>query len=484
MAPTDAVVLENWFPRANSVDVRPGAANHVTGFSETPQSLLVWNGPTSEKLFCSTASNVYDVTSAGALGSAVVTHQLRCYTNFTTAGGHYLIACDPTGTGTPKSYNGSTWANLTFTGITLTTIRNVAVAKRRLWFCVAGSLTAYYGAVASISGALTGFDLGQVFGRGGTLVAVGSWTLDGGDGQDDYVVFVSSQGELAIYKGTDPSTSATFSLVGVFYLGEPLGYQCLTKFGGDLLYLCQNGLFPLSKALLSATINYRSAFTSKIETAFAQAIEQFSDSTVGSALNSRWSVCVYPTGSFLLINIPTAEDFSIQYVMNTITGAWCVFSGWSSTCFEVFRGQLFFTSAAAVAEGWIGTSDFGANIVATAQQAYNALGAPNANKHVELLRPIVEVNETTEIRYSLSSDYSPAVTYSTTTLNVPSSGIWGSGVFGTALWGGASGKVVKDWITAFARDGFVFSFGHYLATNKSTVRWISTDFAYKPGGVL
>lgn len=486
MPATDAVVLENWFPRAASVDLRPGATDFATGFASAPKTLIPYlaQNASQQKLFASTDTATYNITSGGAIGAAVLAFGLRAYANFTTPAGSYLLAADPSGGTSLQIYDGATWAVASITGMTLNTVVSIAVAKRRLWFAHRNSSTAYYLPVSSIAGAATAFPLGQVFSRGGALVAIGNWTIDGGDGQDDYTVFVSSNGEVALYKGTDPSTSATFTLVGVYYIGEPLNYQCLAKFGGDLLYLSQNGLFPLSKALLSATVNYRSAFTAKIETAFAEAVAQYSVPSVSGVNNDNWSMCVYPTGSFLLINIPITSTYSVQYVMNTITGAWTTFSGWASTCFEVFQGRLFFTTPTSVAEGWVGTSDFGANITGRVQQAYSSLGSPGRSKLVPLIRPILEMTESTEIRYSLNTDYSPALNYSLVQLTGTEYSLWGTGVWGTALWGGFGNRVVKNWATAFAREGFAFSMGMQLSTNKAAVKWISTDFAYTPGGVL
>lgn len=480
MPQTDAVTLENWFPRANSVDLRPGAAHHVTGFSNNePKTLLPWNGEASQRLFAATNTGIYEVTTAGTVGSSVQarTNGYCTYTNFTVAGGTYLFVAN--GVDSLVSYNGTTWAVPAITGVTLTSVKNVAVIKRRLWLVANNSATAYYLPVGTVAGAVATLALGQVFSRGGYLVAIGSWTIDGGDGQDDYSVFVSSEGELAVYKGSDPSTATDWALVGVYYVGEPLGVKCLQKFGGDLLYLSQNGLFPLSKTLLSATISYRPALTSKIDTAFTEAVAQY------GALADRWSVCVYPRGSVLLVNIPVTSTYSKQYAMNTITGAWTVFSGWSSACFEVFQEELYFTTTGSVAKGWTGESDFGANITGTALQAYSPLGAAGLNKHVELLRPIIDCSQATQIRYSLNADYVLTSQYSVTQLNSADQSLWGTATWGNSLWGGGGrSRIVRDWITVFAREGFVFSLGMQVRTSRSQIRWISTDFLYRKGGVL
>jgi hypothetical protein len=45
----------------------------------------------------------------------------------------------------------------------------------------------------------------------------------------------------------------------------------------------------------------------------------------------------------VIVNVPTlAGQTSYQYVMNTITGAWCRFTGWNAQCWALFNDKLFF----------------------------------------------------------------------------------------------------------------------------------------------
>ena len=243
MPATDAVVLENFFPSASSVDLRKGAQNWVTGFAAAPQSLFGYNSPTGGKLFAATATSIYNVTASGTLGAVVdtITNPYFSTTNFTIIGGSYLVAVN--GIDKLRLYDGTNWATIdgvsvpAITGLATTELTFVDVIKRKLWFAQKNSLSAWYLPTASIGGALTEFPLGQIFGRGGYLMAFTNWTIDGGDGSDDYTVFVSSEGEVAVYKGSDPASATTFQHVGTYYIGEPLGRNCLSKYGGDVLLL-------------------------------------------------------------------------------------------------------------------------------------------------------------------------------------------------------------------------------------------------------
>jgi hypothetical protein len=58
------------------------------------------------------------------------------------------------------------------------------------------------------------------------------------------LVFVTDQGEVMVYRGTDPSSASTWALIGIWIVGAPIGNRCLMKYGGDLLVLTLDGLDP------------------------------------------------------------------------------------------------------------------------------------------------------------------------------------------------------------------------------------------------
>ena len=484
MAPTDAVVLENWFPKANDVELRPGAVSWATGFTSQPLTLMPWNGPSSSKLFAATSTAIYDATAGAAIGASLstVTNGYLQYTNFQVAGGQYLVAVN--GQDKLKLYNGTAWADIdgasvpAITGLPTTSLANVAVACRRLWFVQKSSSSAWYLPVASIGGALVEFPLGAVFGKGGYLVSIGTWTIDGGDGSDDYTVFMSSEGEIAVYKGIDPASSATFAKVGVYYIGEPIGRNCFCKYGGDLLVLCQNGLFPLSKALQSATINRAAALTAKIDTAFTEAATLYSD-------NPGWQVIAYPQGSFVLVNIPITASYTIQYVMNSITGAWCVFTGWLASAWEVFDKTLYFASDNKTAKAWTGRSDFGAAVVGRAQQAYSTFKNPAKQKHFKLIRPLVVIDGNVTLHVGFDADYAVS-DFSSLTTAAPTLGYpWDAAntKWDQVTWG-SDNEAKREWATVLAKECYAAAFRLQVATTSVSLKWSATDFVYEVGGIL
>src|SRR5258708_39254627 len=105
--------------------------------------------------------------------------------------------------------------------------------------------------VGNITGAIAGFqDFGTLFHKGGFVVAVFDWTIDGGEGPNSYTGFISSEGQLAIYKGVDPTNTSLWSYVGTFDLSPAIGFRCAPKICSDAAIITYQGLIPVSYSLL------------------------------------------------------------------------------------------------------------------------------------------------------------------------------------------------------------------------------------------
>ena len=380
MPPDHALVLDNWFPTPSDVRVRKGHTLHGYGMGTAAvETLMVYNATSvaSDKLFAVTGGSIYDVSTAGVATVSTVTglsnNRLQ-YVNFTTSGGHYLWCCN--GADNPHHFDGSAWAVPNVTGITKANIVHVNAHKNRLWFVMINSTKAAYLATGAIAGAATEFDLGGLLDKGGYLVAMATWTLDGGSGQDDYAVFISSKGQCAVYQGTDPASSATWSLIGVFNLGSPLGRRCFTKVAGDVALINIDGVLPLSKALRQDRGAVQEiALSNRIQNAMALAARDSFDSF-------GWELTPYPKGTMALLNVPITEGSEQhQYVMNTLTGAWCRFKGQNANCWAVFKEDPYFGgNTGLVLKADHGASDLTQTIDAVGQTGYTYYGSKGALK--------------------------------------------------------------------------------------------------------
>ena len=278
MGPLYATVLDNWLPSTGTVAIRPGASDWMTGFASNPvKTLLPWRGAASQKLFAATDAGIFDISAGGVSGAAVQarTEGYCSYVNFTTTGQSYLVVVN--GADDLVYTNGTTWTSLASFAITgggtlpTNQIFNINSFKRSLYFLKENSMSFFYLPIDSITGTVSEFPLGGLFNKGGHLVAMGTWTIDGGFGADDYSVFITSEGQAAVYKGTDPSSSITWALNGIYDLAPPVGVKCFTRMGGDLLVLTSRGIFSMSRVLKDTMLVSSSALSDIIGEAFSQA---------------------------------------------------------------------------------------------------------------------------------------------------------------------------------------------------------------------
>ena len=455
-----AVELKNWFPQPGWGELRRGYRRHASGIvSNTTdvETLMAWRGPASSKMFAAGGTAVYDVTSAAASTSSLtgLTNARWQHVNMTTAAGHYLVMVN--GADDPRHYNGAAWATPTITGFTASTSIHVNTHKKRLWFTPVDSTTAYYLGTDAVAGAATAFALGSLFSRGGYLMAMATWTRDGGSGSDDYAVFISSEGQVALYQGTDPASASTWALVGVFDVPPPIGRRCFFRWGSDLGLITMQGVYPLSQLLaVDQSQANRVSLTQNIAQAFSAAHRAY-------GANWGWEACVYPRGTRLFVNVPTVEnDSSIQYVMNTLTGAWCEYDGHRANCWLVYDEDVYFGGMnGTVYKADTGSVDFDQPIVAVGQSAYSALGTPKI-KSWKMIRPLITASGIYRPGIGVSTDFQETDTLSASDVSTGGAlAVFGSAVFDSSVFA-ADVNNVSDWVDV----GAIGSFGSIKFTGR------------------
>jgi hypothetical protein len=479
----DAILLQNWFPKPSQVVIRKGYVNWATGITGQVESIMSYVGAATAKLFAANSGNIYDVTSQGAVGAAVqtgLTNGRWQYVNYATGSGTFYIYA-VNGQDKPRLYDGTTWTAIdgvstpAITGVTTTTLIHINVFKTRLFFVQSGTMKAWYLPVNSIGGAATALDFSSIFRMGGSLQAMATWTIDGGYGMDDHAVFITSEGEIAVYRGTDPSSPSTWALVGVYSIGSPVGRRCFVKYAGDLLMITKDGVSPLSKALISSRVTSRTNITEKIQDAVSSAVSSYGN-------NFGWQMEVFPNENMLFVNVPIAIGAQQQYVMNTITGAWCNFTGWNANVITLHRDDLYFGGNGVVAKIWQGNSDNGANIVANAIPAYNYFGSRSTLKNWRMVRPVFAADGPFGVLIGLNTDFDTTDPVGTPTFSPSNAALWDSAIWDTSVWGGLA-NIAKDWQTCYGL-GYCATLHVLAATNTSNVSWAATDFVFERGGIL
>lgn len=484
MKPGYALRLLNWFPTPNDCVIRGGSAAHKTGFSSAVvESLAVYNAMDgTSKMFGATSSGIYDVTSAGTVGASVLarTNARHQSVNFGDGTTNWLIMVN--GVDKPAYYSGSAWTAVdgvstpALTGLTSTNIVHVNVHKGRLFFVEKNTMSFWYLAAGAAGGALTEFDLSSILKNGGYLEWMATWTRDGGTGPDDYAVFMSSEGQIAVYAGTNPSSSATWSLVGVYNIGRPLGRRSYVQMNGDLIIIAENGVFPMSVALQAEGQDKRTAITDIIDKAFNEAAIDYGTSF-------GWEAIAYPKQSALICNIPQESGVWKQYVMNTITKAWCEFDSWNASCFAVMDGELYYGMTGEVRKAWTGTSDLTSAILADGKTSFDYLGGGAVNKRFGMYRPVLLVDGSISFLTDIDVDFSDDDILGTATYESPAESLWDDAEWDIDVWDSGL-TVVRQWTSPSEDIGFCVAGKIRVSTNALEVHWVSNDYTYEAGGIL
>lgn len=480
MPPSDCVVLENWWPYPSYLGIRKGSSDHVTGLPSTVETLVEYL-PVSgaSTLFAAAGTSFYNVTTAGAVGAAVQTGLSNArweHAQITTPGGSFLYLVN--GLDKPRLWNGTAWVSVdgastpAITGVTTTLLCHAQLFKNRLFFTEKNSMRVWYLPVNSIGGAAAQIDLGSVFRLGGFIQACYTWTIDAGNGSDDHFVVLSSNGEVAVYRGADPSSASDWSLVGVFTLGRPLGRRCAVKYGGDLAINCMEGVYPLGKGLLSASVDRRVALTDKIQNSVSIAANSYQN-------NYGWQLCQYPDNNMLILNVPAGDGVNFQYAQNTITGAWTKFTGWNATVWLNAATGLYYGDGNSVKKAWTGNLDGAVPIQADVLPAFSYFGNKAKNKYFTMVRPYLQSTGTPSVLYGLNTDFNPSEPYGALSYSAPTGMVWGSMVWGSMTWGGG-----LNAITAWQTVGAVCNSAAVrlkIQNNGADVRFSNMDYLYQQG---
>jgi hypothetical protein len=458
-----AAVLDNFFPKATSVALRRGSRT-VVNLPEpvvTTDALFSYNNGTIERFFAATKSKIYNVTGVpstlaplpgdaitGTVARAGYTSGAWIVVQFATTGGVYLVGVNGADIGflydgtnfTPLS--GGTAPTITFPGgLTSADMAFVWVYKNRLFFARKGTMEAYYLDVDVVGGTADVFPLAGVFGQGGELLFGSAWSLDssGDAGLSEQCVFVSSEGEVAVYQGADPSNASNWARVGLYRIGAPLGRRAFIKGGGDLAIATTVGMVPLSKAVsLDVTALATASVSYKIADAWSEAVQRGA---------KDWQCFIWAEAKMAIV-APKAENaIPVLFVSNTETGAWCRFTGWDAYSFQTFGGRLFFggTEGRVILANVTGADD-GVPYTGALLPLFEDLDAPMSTKIPTLGRARVMANTTLRDRITFASEFDIAPPPAPdAALNVVVSQ-WNFGIWGASIWSDVRPSIMtQDW---------------------------------------
>ena len=313
-------------------------------------------------------------------------------------------------------------------------------------------------------------------------MAIASWTQDGGQGIDDLTVFITSEGEAAVYRGSDPGDADDWELKGVFRMSRPIGYRCLLPYQGDVVIISEDGYIPLSKALPMEQANASQiAFSDKIRGLVL-------DRTRNNKGKEGWQGIIYGRGGYALFNVPVNQQFE-QHVINTNTGAWCRFTNIRALCWGLFQGRLYFGGEDGVYLFDEGYSDNKVHIFGKIAQAYTNLGNGNLKK-IQMINPRTKSSTKYALVVYANVDFDDKDKAYAENIGYSGMTKWNAAAWSSldnpigTKWATLKGKIRSQWIGCSA-TGFKISLVFQTKTRGNLIEWYDTGFRYESGsGIL
>lgn len=460
----DAIFCYNMYPSKYGLRVRNGYVEWATnvGTNEGGKTLMAYKGSTTanDRLFTTSREGIFNVSSSGSSFSTVVAFGTTTgnagygqYLGFVTSAGHFLLYFDEVNGYYTYTESTTTWAAVSggaMTGIAPGDIVGGCSHKGRLWFVKRNSASGFYLSAGTITGAVTEFNFGTRFKNGGYLVNLYSWTVDGGEGMDDYLVAVSSSGDVVVFKGNDPSSSTDWFQHGAWFIGRPpAGRRVAGVLGRELYLLSSYGVLPISALISGGAIEDDSVYltrriTSPIRSHMAATIDSLG-----------WEMQLIPDANLLIINAPAVSgEQQIQFVQEMNTRGWGVFRGTPYFTGKEWNGEFYFSNAAGKVYVMTGNLD-NVNLAGSSFDqiefslltAYRELQADGVYKRTHFIRPVFIANGVPGYDVSAKYDYMLSEGNPAISLGTISGALWDSAVWDNAVWSGST-EVVDETIGA------------------------------------
>lgn len=481
--PASALQLDNWVCTTTGIRARGGKNLYAT-LDGAVKSLFTYMSGANAKLFGATAAKIFDVSAIGdplAVPTASITGQtsgIYSTVQFGTAGGDFLVIAN--GTDAVQNFDGTTWTTPSITGATSSTFSATWSFASRVFFVEKDTQSAWYLPVDSIAGAATEFSLSGIFTKGGSLLFGAKWSLDAGDGLDDKCVFISTEGEVAIYEGTNPSSAADWRRVGLYQIPKPMGRKAFVQAGGDLLIATEVGLIPLSAAIKTDLGAIEGLAASRPITPYWQRRSR-------ELAGAEWEVMKSAKANYMVISQPDSIDPSCL-VVGLQTGGWSRFTGWDTQCLGYFDGVGYFGSAdSLIYQMEVGGSDEGALYTCTYLGQFESLGAPGQQKTILQARPILVQSSDSNSQLTFQVDYNETLAGPPSSPPDTTTSAWDGALWDTGTWDSADAAIVAvEWVSV-GRTGYVAAPAlqvTYGITPTPSLALVAIDVQFSVGAIV
>ena len=366
---------------------------------------------------------------------------------------------------------------LSGTGLTPGDLLHVMPFKARVFFLEKDSANLWYGGIGAVQGVLQKFDLSQVYAPGGNCVAMGTMTMDAGDGIDDMAVFLMEDGGVLVYQGIDIGTDGLWYLRGIYHIGAVVGDRPLVRWGADLIAITTDGYVQLGPFITGGRGRDQSApLSDAIQGAVSDAVRLY-------GAQFGWQAILHAPANWLLFNVGAGSS-TVQHVLNTQTGAWCRFTGIEAYCWGKHDDRLYFGGTAGkvyLADN--GGADMNLPIEGDVQSAYRYFGGSEDNWFRQMR---AHVESTGDVTFQLGAavDFEPEAPLEVTSSVVVGGSTWANVTWADWIWAPPVMRH-REWQDLSKEEASAISVRLRSSTRGARVTLFATDILYeKTRGVL
>ena len=259
----EAAVLENAIPTNGGLYI-PGSPRKRAYCSATSTNatlgLVTYNGcaSASAEMWLLTGTQIFNVGDVIDAGANLTSASAQTRPGFGQRPGQWvefnktIIYVD--GDEPLKWNRASAWESwsATASGDDIKDMWGINKFKQRLFAWKKQDTEFWYGSTDQVLGTFNSFNIGDII--AGNLQTMTTLTRDGGAGPDDYAAFISDEGDVAVYAGTDPGDATDWSLVGVYKIGNPVSRQANIKYGQQTVVLCEDDFYFLPADMMGKKV--------------------------------------------------------------------------------------------------------------------------------------------------------------------------------------------------------------------------------------
>lgn len=521
MPASDAIYMFNLVPVEFGIRLRKGYREWATGCgTEDVRTILNYESnldQTGDKLWAVTKEGIWDVTTFGETSPTQdvvfsdntdpAGYGVKCeFTN--DESGHYMFYADgknglhqytdatglwtiPAGGTAPGEWSYDIPGGAIDQPFPVDDIVFVMQHKQRIWVILENDDDAWYLPVTAIAGKLKRFIFGSKFPRGGRLMGLWTWTVDGGAGLNDYLMGIGKAGDVVMYSGGDPElveTTAADPWVGVgsWYVGDmPASRRVVSQHGAEMYILSSFGLTSV-RDLLGGIV------ASDIATSAASKIARYLREDVNSALERYdWELSLHPADGFLQIILPEPSNTPYtQYVQNLTTQAWGMWENVPMLCAETWNAEYIMGSKAGVVllyeggyDGRTLAGDAGNPVEFRTLSSFQGYDAHGLNKRAGFARAIAVTSGAVTWNVQAVYDYQiDALVTQPGAVPANAGSLWDSAIWNTDVWGYGALSTTQLSIGTMGMGRTIAIACRGSATDRFTLA--AWDLSFTQGGFL